>query len=149
MHMDPDGPGEGPSHPGLAPASVSKGTSMIPRLCKFLPKVNSERQSLLSAPPHFHAPSETQVSVLERISRRPSALLPSISHPEPQNSFHSGSGCLHTGVEQCCLNTTERLPDSTLVLTSQESFPQRGGTTILEIGSCSPLNWGWRNGGTG
>ncbi len=39
---DPDGPGEGSSHPGLAPASVSKGTSTIPRLRKFLPEVHSE-----------------------------------------------------------------------------------------------------------
>ncbi len=61
---DPDGSGEGPGHPGLAPASVSKGTSMIPQLRKFLPEVHSELQSPLS-PPRFHAPSETQVSVLE------------------------------------------------------------------------------------
>ncbi len=33
--------GEGPSHPGLAPASVSKGTSTIPMVRKFLPEVDS------------------------------------------------------------------------------------------------------------
>ncbi len=108
--------------------------------------------SLLSAPRHFHAPSETQVSVLELYRNYTNlqeafCTAPSSHIQIPKthlHQFHSG-----TGVEQCCLNTTESLPDSTLALTSPGSFPQRSGTTILEIGSCSPLNWGWRNGGTG
>ncbi len=41
--------------------------------------------------------------------------------------------------EQCCLNTTESLPDSTLALTSPGIFPQRSGTTILEIGKISNI----------
>ncbi len=47
--------------------------------------------------------------------------------------------------EQCCLNNIESLPDSTLLLTSPGSFPQRSRPMILEIGSCSSLNWCWRN----
>ncbi len=69
-----------------------------------------------------------------RSSRRPSALLPSFHIRNPQLPFIVEVDTSTTGVGAV-------LPDCTLVRTSPGSFPQWSRTTILEIGSCSALNW--------
>ncbi len=84
---DPDGPGEGPSHPKLALDSVSEGISTWG---SFRTSVSSQLPWL---PYSVRNPSLCPGTLPPtRSSRRPSALLPSSQHRTP---IHSGSGCLH------------------------------------------------------
>ncbi len=127
---DPDGPWEGPSHPGLTPDSVSQRTSTIPRLRKFLPEVHSELRSPLR-PPHFHVKSETQLSVLELrsssyLQEAPGGLL-HCSHPLTSitpTPIHSGSGCLNHQCGSSAVSMRRRASSTPpLCLLLQEAFP--------------------------
>ncbi len=75
--------------------------------------------------------------------------VPILSHPELQLPFIVEVDDSTTGVGAVLSQYHAEYPRITLVLTSPGNFPQRSGTTILEILSFLPLNWHWRNGGTG
>ncbi len=101
-----------------------------PRLRKFLSEVHSELQSPPS-PPHFHALSETQVSVLElrsssRLQKAPGGLL-HCSHPLTSRTptpIHSGSECLHHRRGSSAVSIPRRAsPTPPLRLLLQEAFP--------------------------
>ncbi len=112
----------------------------------------SFRTSVSSQTPQFHAPSETQVSVLElrSLSRQQEAQrgLMHCSHPltyKTPTPMHNGSGCLHHRHGSSAVSIPQRVSlTPPLCLLLQEAFTSGAK---LRYCSCSPLNWRWRNGG--